>query len=234
MKFVTPVRAAKSLGVIRIPLCRQPEAWSNVAELHYRGVDWTVVSDGLFAYAKKLFRTAGLLDQTITGMTPKDFVSNAVMSLVDPRDTTIEWDEKRGKPTTEAVAALLRTAMRRDFIDAKKLPRYKTTRAIEDERKAPNVPAAGASPAEIAIERADRNRVRDELFAFIGDRDPAVLEYLRLQLLDDGVVGYPPKKAAQLLKTTIDDINNRKRRVTGLLAEFERARKETLYAQQER
>jgi hypothetical protein len=167
-------------------------------------------------------------------MTPKDFVSNAVIRLVDPRDATIEWDEKRGKPTTEAVAALLRATIRRDFIDAKKLPRYKTTRALEDERNAPNVAAAGASPEDIAIERADRNRLRDELFAFIGNRDDKVLEYLRLQLPDDGIVGYPPRKAAQLLKTTIDDINNRKRRATGLLAEFERARKENLYARQER
>jgi hypothetical protein len=201
-----------------------------VAELHYRGVDWKAVSDGLLAYAKKLFRTAGLLDQTITGMTPKDFAANAVIGLVDPRDTTIEWDEKRGKPTTEGVAALLREVIRRDFIDAKKLPRYTTTRAIEDERKAPFVPAAGASPEAVVIDRVDRNRVRDELFTFIGDRDDEVLDYLRLQLPDDGVVGYPPRKAAELLKTTVQDINNRKRRVTGFLDEFERARKESLYA----
>lgn len=204
-----------------------------MTELHYRGVDWAAVTDGLFAYAKKLFRTAGLLGQTITGMTPRDFVSNAVLHLVDPRDTTIEWDEKRGKPTTEGVAALLREVIRRDFIDAKKLPRYKTTRAIEDEKKAPHVPAAGASPEEIAIDRVDRNRIRDELFAFIGDRDQEVLEYLRLQLPDEGVVGYPPRKAAQLLKTTVQDICNRKRRVTGFLEEFERARKENLYDRQE-
>jgi hypothetical protein len=191
------------------------------------------VSDGLLAYAKKLFRTAGLLDQTITGMTPKDFVSNAVMRLVDPRDTTVDWSEKHGKPTTDSVSALLREVIRRDFIDAKKLPRYTTTRAIDDEKAAEHVPLAAASPATIAIERVDRNRLRDELFAFIGDRDPEVLEYLRIQLPDEGVVGYPPRKAAQLLKTTIPDINNRKRRVTGLLMEFERARKEALYARQE-
>ena len=200
-----------------------------MVELHYRGVDWGAVTDGLLAYALRLFRTAGLLDQTITGMTPKDFVADAIIRLVDERDTTIEWDDKRGKPTTEGVMALLREVIRRDFIDAKKLPRYKTTRAIDDEKKAHKVAASGVSPEDAAIERGDRNRLRDQLFAFIGDRDSEVVAYLRFQLPDDGVAGYPPRKAAQLLKTTVQDINNRKKRVAGYLRDFERSRKESLY-----
>lgn len=206
------------------------EAWSKVAELHYRGVDWGTVTDGLLAYTRRLFRTAGLLDQTITGMTPKDFVAEAIMRLVDPRDTGIDWDEKRGKPTTDAVTALLREVIRRDFIDAKKLPRYTTTRGIEDDKKAHTVPAGVESPEQAAVERVDRIRRRDQLFEFIGDRDPEVIAYLRLQLPDDGVVGYPPRKAAELLKTTVQDINNRKKRVTGYLREFERSLEESLYA----
>jgi DNA-directed RNA polymerase specialized sigma24 family protein len=201
-----------------------------VAELHFRGVDWRAVTDGLLAYTKKLFRTAGLLDQMITGKTANDFVAEAIVRLVDPRDTTIEWDAKRGKPTTDSVMALLREVIRRDFIDAKKVPRYTKTRAIDDEKKAHDVTAAGKSPEETAVERVDRNRIRDQLLAFIGDRDPDVVAYLSMQLSDDGVVGYPPRKAAQLLNTTVQEINNRKKRVAGYLKEFEASREESLYA----
>jgi DNA-directed RNA polymerase specialized sigma24 family protein len=199
------------------------EVSKQVAELHYKGVDWAVVSDQLFAHARQLFRAAGLFDQAITGKDPQDFVKEAILRLWDPRDTGVEWDEKRGKPTTDGVVAYLWQVIRRDFIDAKKLPRHTTTRPIEEVKAAQERPSTGASPATVAIARVDRTRTRDELLAFIGDDQP-VVEYLLLQITDEGIAGYPPRRAAELLNTSIDDINNRKKRVVRYLREFEKQR----------
>jgi DNA-directed RNA polymerase specialized sigma24 family protein len=200
-----------------------------VAELHYKGVDWAVVSDRLFAHARQLFRSARLVDRAITGKRPEDFVTEALQRLLDPRDTGVEWDEKRGKPTTDGVVAFLWQVIRRDFIDAKKLPRHTTTRPLEEVKAAQEWASAAPSPADIAIERVDRIRRRDELLAFIGD-DPPVVEYLHLQLPDEGVTGYPPRKAAELLTTTVEDINNRKKKVARYLREFEKQRDGEPYA----
>jgi DNA-directed RNA polymerase specialized sigma24 family protein len=171
------------------------EAWKTVAELHYRGVDWAAVTDNVFAYMRRLFRAARLVDQMITGKSPEDFVKEAMTRLWDPRDTGVEWDEKRGKPTTESVAAFLRQVVLNDYIDSKKLPRFTTTRPIEEEKAAGRAAAEARSPEDQAIARVDRQRRLDELLAFIGD-DSDVMAYLRLQLPADGVVGYPPRRAA--------------------------------------
>jgi len=211
---------------------RPVEAWNNVAELHYRGVDWAAVTDNVFAYTRRLFRAARLVDQMITGKAPEDFVKEAMTRLWDPRDTAVEWDEKRGKPTTESVAAFLRHVVQNDFIDAKKLPRFTTTRPIEEEKAAGRVAAKVRSPEDEAIERVDRQRRFDALLQFIGD-DPDVVAYLRLQVPAEGVVGDPPRRAADLLNTTIDDINNRKKKVARYLKEFEQVTAESHYAREE-
>ncbi|MEA2236115.1 MAG: hypothetical protein QOC81_839 [Thermoanaerobaculia bacterium] len=150
------------------------------------------------------------------------------MRLLDPRDEKVEWDHERGKPTSEGVAGFLSKVIRRDFIDAKKLPRHTTTRRIEEEKTAERMATNGTSPEDVAVERVDRIRRRDALFAFIGE-DPEVLEYLRLQLPDESVVCYPPRKAAELLKTTIHDVNNRKKKVARYLRDFEASRAGELY-----
>ena len=81
--------------------------------------------------------------------------------------------------------------------------------------------------------RADALRIlRLEALQFIGD-DPDVVAYLRLQVPAEGVVGYPPRRAADLLNTTIDDINNRKKKVARYLKEFEQVTAESHYAREE-
>lgn len=200
-----------------------------MAELHYKGVDWAAVTDRLFAHARQLFRLARLVDQAITGKRPEDLVMEALQRLWDRRDTTVEWDEKRGKPTTDGVVTFLWQVIRRDFIDAKKLPRHTTTRPLEEVKAAQARASAAPSPADVAIERVDRIRRRDELLAFIGD-DPPVVDYLRLQLPDEGVAAYPPRKAAEILKTTVEDINNRKKKVARYLRDFEKQRDGERYA----
>lgn len=194
-----------------------------MAELHYKGVDWAVVTDRLFAHARQLFRSAGLVDQAITGKEPQDFVKEALKRLWDPRDTGVEWDDKRGKPTTDGIVTFLWQVIRRDFIDAKKLPRHTTTRPIEEVKAAQDRPSSAASPASVAIARADRARTLEALLAFIGD-DPPVVEYLRLQVTEDGIAGFTPRRAAELLNTSVEDINNRKKKVVRYLREFEKQR----------
>ena len=42
---------------------------------------------------------------------------NLLMKFLDPQDRTVRWHEDRGRPTTDGVYALLRSALDRDFLD---------------------------------------------------------------------------------------------------------------------
>lgn len=196
-------------------------------ELHYKGVDWKEVVDRLYAYTAKLFRVAAFVDRPVTGKSPEDFVNDALKRLWDQRDTGVEWDSKRGKPSTDSVFNFLAKVIKRDFIDAKTLPRHTRTEALDDvssggeHRARPTRATHGAATArtDIAVDRIDWKRRCDALLAFVAD-DEEVTAYLRLQLSDDGYHGFSPQRAADLLNTDVDDINNRKKRCQRYLKDF--------------
>jgi hypothetical protein len=201
-----------------------------VPEQHFKGVDWKKVIDRLHAYELMLFRVAGYLDRQITGKSACDFTHDAVLRLLNPTDSGVEWADSRGKPTTDAVFAFLAHVIKNDFIDAKKIPRHQRTEALADETVKPATASAAKRPTyapatdadSAGVDRVDYLRKRGEILAAAA-HDTEVLAYLRLQLGDEGYSGYPPRRAAELMKQSPEWINNVKKRCGRFLEVFDAA-----------
>lgn len=188
------------------------------------------VMERLTAYVYKLYLTAGLLrDEPLrpTGKSPEDYAQAALTRFLDPRDPSVAWSGDRGKPTTDGVFAYLREVVKNDFIDDRR-PRspHRRTRAIEVSGLSEGTTALAVDPpdprpptAGDLVGKVDRDRLFTALLeGASGDVD--LEEYLWLQYDSDGYHAYPPRRAAELLKTTVEDINNRKKRCANLFKRF--------------
>lgn len=199
-------------------------------EQHYKGVDWKKLIDRLHAYEITLFRVAGYLDRQISGKSAGDFTHEAVIRLLDPTDSGVEWADSRGKPTTDSLFVFLAHVIKNDFIDAKKLPRHTRTEELAEESPvpatAPTAKRPGHATATAAddahVERVDYLRKREELLAAAAE-DAEVLSYLRLQLGDDGYNAYPPRRVAELMGKSVEWVNNIKKRCMRFLEAFDEA-----------
>jgi DNA-directed RNA polymerase specialized sigma24 family protein len=144
---------------------------------------------------------------------------NLVVRLLDPADHTVEWKDGQSRPNTERVYVLLRKALDRDFLDLKKSKRYKTTIQVEDHSADDS---AGLSLDQFAVyletpegKLLKNERVRVIIEAF--SDDPKAGEIVRLQLDPEGYNAFTNQELATLLETSVDDIENRKKRVRNRL-----------------
>lgn len=199
-----------------------------MAEISIGDVDVEAVLLRLTRYAQGLcgaVRSLGVEPVDIAyagGDGPEDLAMNLLLRFLDPRDDKVRWSEGRGRPTTDGVYALLREALFHDFLDLKKSKRYKTTVYLEKEdrdegdRQEMTLEqlAVYLETPEGALLKQERKKSIIEQFS----EDPEAQEMLKLQLDDDGNKAFTNKELAELLDTTVADIENRKKRAkTGLL-----------------
>jgi hypothetical protein len=153
---------------------------------------------------------------------PEDLAMNLVMKFLDPADHGVEWRDGQTRPSTERVYALLKKALERDFLDLKKSKRYQTTvypsqQTGEDQ--------TGLTLEELAVYletpeglflKMERVRLIIEEFA----DDAKAQELVRLQLDPQGYNAFTNQELAELLETSVDDIENRKKRVKNRLLQI--------------
>ena len=160
---------------------------------------------------------------------PEDLAMNLLLRFLDPQDCTVRWREDRGRPTTESVYALLSKALERDFLDLKRSKRYKTTVYVEREDNAGDsreitleqLAVYMETPEGTILKRERRQRMIEEF-----SDDPRAQEIVKLQLDPDGYNGFTNQELAQLLDTTVSDIENRKKRVRTRLLRINRTQSE--------
>lgn len=192
-----------------------------MAEISLGDVDLEVVLFRLTRHAQGLFgavRALGVepLDVAYAGGDgPEDLAMNLVLRFLDPQDTSVRWREERGRPTTDGIYALLSKALYNDFLDLKKSKRYKTTVHLEtaddaDDGKELTLEqlAVYLETPEGALLKQERTRLLIEEFS----DDPEAQEMLKLQIHPDGYSGFTNLDLAQLLNTTVADVENRKKR----------------------
>lgn len=144
------------------------------------------------------------------------------MQLLDPSDRRVKWRDEQVRPNTDRVYAFLKTALDRDFLDLKKSKRYKTTVYVNNE--------SSEDGGELTLEKLagylespqgqlmKQERIRLLVDAF--DDDPKAKELVRLQLDPEGYNAFTNKELAELLDTSIGDIENRKKRVKNRLLQI--------------
>jgi len=153
------------------------------------------------------------------GEGPEDLAMNLVVRFIDPADHGVGWKDSQTRPNTARVCALLKKALERDFLDLKKSKRYKTTIHVEDQ--------SAENPGELSLDQLavyletpegvllKKERVRELIEAF--SDDPKAKEIVRLQLDPEGYNAFTNQELAELLETSVDDIENRKKRVRNRL-----------------
>jgi hypothetical protein len=85
-------------------------------------VDFEQVLYGLALHAQSLFTAAACLgwrDELVLpgGDSAADLVSDTLLKLLDPFNTSVTWSATKGPPTTAGVLAYLREVLKRDFLD---------------------------------------------------------------------------------------------------------------------
>jgi DNA-directed RNA polymerase specialized sigma24 family protein len=199
-----------------------------MADTSFADVDLEAVLLRLTRYAQALFGASRVLGFDAVNVSypggegPEDLAMNLVVRLLDPADNTVEWKDKQWRPNTERVFALLRKALERDFLDLKKSKRYKTTVQIDDQ--------APDDSGELSLDQMavyletpeglllKKERVRAIIEAF--SDDPKAEEIVRLQLDPEGYNAFTNQELAALLETSVDDIENRKKRVRNRLLQI--------------
>jgi DNA-directed RNA polymerase specialized sigma24 family protein len=180
------------------------------------------------AYAYRLYLTAGLLSEQVLrpyGKSPEDYVQEVLTRLWDESDTGVNWNTARGKPTTQGVIAFLKKVLLNDFIDDRReRSQHRRTQGLtpataDDGADALDPPDSRQPSQEVLVDKVHRDRLFEQLFESASGDEP-LEEYLLLQCGDDGYNGYTPARAAELLNTTVDDIQNRKRKCSRLLERF--------------
>ena len=199
-------------------------------------VDLDLVLLRLTRYAQALFAAPRTLGTEPVGVAcpggegPADLATELLLRLIDPQDTTVKWKEAYGQPTTEGVLALLAKALERDYLDLKKSKRYTTTIYVESAALGDGETTLTLEQLAVFFETPEglllkNERVRRLIEDFSGD--PTAQEILTLQLSPDGYNAFTNQELAELLSTTVSDIENRKKRVKNrLLSILRRQKKE--------
>src|SRR5580704_14335897 len=193
-----------------------------MAEISVGDVDLEAVLFRLTRHAQGLFgafRSLSLEPIDVAyagGEGPEDLAMNLLMRLLDPQDHSVRWREDRGRPTTDGVYAMLSRALDNDFLDLKKSKRYKTTVYLETEGNADTSHELTLEQLAVYLETPEGELLKQErrrkLIEEFSD-DSKAREMLELQLDPEGYNAFTNQELAQLLNTTVPDIENRKKRV---------------------
>ncbi len=205
-----------------------------MTEISLGDVDIEAVLLRLTRHAQGLFgavRSLGVEPVDIAyagGDGPEDLAMNLVLRFLDPKDDKVRWHGDRGRPTTDGVCALLRKALDHDFMDLKKSKRYRTTVYLDKEdgdggqELTLDQLAVYLETPEGALLKQERRRALIEEFS----DDPEAQEIIKLQLEDDGYNAFTNQELADLLDTTVAEIENRKKRVKTRLLRIQRRQPE--------
>lgn len=203
-------------------------------EISLGDVDIEAVLLRLTRHAQGLFgavRSLGVEPVDIAnpgGEGPEDLAMNLLLRFLDPRDDKVRWNEGLGRPTTDGLYAFLRKALDRDFLDLKKSKRYRTTVYLEREDR-DGAQELTLERLAIYLETPEGTLLKQERKKTIIEEfsdDPEAQEMLKLQLDDDGYNAFSNQELAQLLDTTVADIENRKKRVKTQLLRIQRRQSE--------
>jgi DNA-directed RNA polymerase specialized sigma24 family protein len=163
---------------------------------------------------------------------PEDFAMDTVTKLLDPDDHSVTWNPARGgAPTMEGLLAYLERVMMNDFLDRKRSKRYQLHASLPPIE---SDDGAGVTLDELAVYLdtpqaiAIRHERHEHLIASFNDT-PELQDILRVQLDPDGYNAYTNIEMAELLTTTVSDIENRKKRIYNrLLKRYQQQRATTL------
>ena len=190
-----------------------------MSEFSLAGIDPLAIVERLTLEAYRLF---GVFpdDESepslrVYGDGPKDLAMATFLKLLDPDGAGVAWKESWGRPTQETLFRFLRKTMRNDFIDMKRRKLYRQStypegESADGERTISFDDFAGA--LESPEGQAMRAQQREQLLDSFSD-EPDLRDVLAVQLDPAGYCAHTNQDLAQLLDTSVSEIENRKKRI---------------------
>lgn len=190
-----------------------------MSEFSLAGIDPLEVVERLTLEAYRLFGVFPDDESEPTlrvyGDSPKDLAMATFLKLLDPDEPTVTWKEDWERPNQDSLFRFLRKVMQNDFIDMKRRKLYVHSiypegESVDGERTMTfdDYAASVESPEGQAI----RAQQRDQLLDTFRD-EPDLRDVLAAQLDPEGYCAHTNQQLADLLSTTVSEIENRKKRI---------------------
>lgn len=191
----------------------------RMKEYSFTGVDdFGEVLNRLVLHAQNLntgLVCAGATERVLPGGdSAEDLAMSVLVKFIDPQDTSIAWSEQKGEPTKDKVIVYLKKVLERDFFDLKKSKRYATTvylDSYEEEGDGHTLDQLAATYYTPEAETLKQERMAWLLNQF--DPEPELREIVKLLFDPAGYTAFTNQQLAQLLDTSVKEIENRKKRI---------------------
>jgi DNA-directed RNA polymerase specialized sigma24 family protein len=189
-------------------------------EYSFASIDFGEVLSRLVMHAQNLnsgLVCAGARERVLrSGESAEDLAMSVLLKFLDPLDTSVAWSEQKGEPTKNKVVAYLKKVLERDLFDLKKKKRYTTTTYM-DSYGADNE-EDGLTLDQLAVNyyTPEAEALKEERISWLlkqFDEEPELKEVVKLLLDPAGYSAFTNQQLAQLLDTTVKEIENRKKRI---------------------
>jgi len=195
-----------------------------MADLDLSGVDFNQVLKRLTLHANRLFfALVGLAGSGVLsglGVSPSDLAMQTVLKFIDPEDHTVAWKKQHDTPSTDAVLRFLRKVLHNDLLDLLRLSAHETTIILDaqpqEEEEEGTQRKLSLDEFASALASQEGRVIREQQHARLLSRlddEPELRDLLAVQLDPDGYMARTNQEVAQLLETTVSDIENRKKRL---------------------
>ena len=156
------------------------------------------------------------------GIGPEDLAQEVVLRFLDPHDHTVTWKASSGPATPSRVFGYLKKVLQHDLFDLRKRHAHQKTVSM-----APHTQANGDGPGPSLdgfpsrTESPDTAALKGERHEWLlrqFDADPALRELLEVQFDPEGWNAHTNVELANLLGSSVAEIENRKKRLMRRLA----------------
>ncbi len=190
-------------------------------EYSFAGVDdFGEILNRLVLHAQNL--NAGLVCVGLTtrilpgGDGAHDLAMSVLLKFVDPQDNSVAWSEQKGEPTKERVLAYLKKVLERDFLDLKKSKRYTTTLYVESYEVGDEQDGLTLDQLAVTFDTPESEALKQQRTAWLlrqFDEEPELKDVVKLLFDPAGYAAFTNQQLAQLLDTSVKEIENRKKRI---------------------
>jgi len=198
-----------------------PTPKERMNEYSFVGVnDFGEVLNRLVMHAQNLNAAlvcAGARERVLSGgESAEDLAMSVLLKFMDPEDASVAWSDQKGEPTKDKVVAYLKKVLERDLFDLKKSKRYTTTVYVDSYEADDGEDALTLDQLAITYYTPEAEALKQERIAWLlkqFDTEPELREIVKLLFDPAGYAAFSNQQLAQLLDTSVKEIENRKKRI---------------------
>lgn len=141
---------------------------------------------------------------------------SVLLKFLDPLDGSVAWSDQKGEPTKAKVVAYLKKVLERDLFDLKKSKRYTTTAYVDSYEADDAEDALTLDQLAVTFYTPEAQALKQERITWLlkqFDAEPELIEIVKLLFDPVGYTAFSNQQLAQLLDTSVKEIENRKKRI---------------------